>query len=90
MRRFFLAAVCACAVRAADTPRPLYRIETVAGSGNLGDGGPAVSAQFGNIQGIATDRWGNLYIADTDHHRVRKVAPGGIVTILAVRSAATS
>ena len=38
--------------------RVTYRVETVAGSGNLGDGGPATAAQIGIIQGVATDRSG--------------------------------
>jgi uncharacterized protein (TIGR03437 family) len=88
MRCFLLALACVLPALAADAPRPLYRIEAVAGSDNLGDGGPALSAQFGNIQGIALDRWGNLYIADTDRHRVRKVAPGGGVSTIAGTGAA--
>lgn len=67
----------------AGAPAPAYRIETVAGSANLGDGGPATAAQFGVIKGIALDPWGNLYLADTDHHRIRKVATTGVVTTAA-------
>lgn len=60
-----------------------YRIDTVAGSGRNGDGGLATAAQISRIQGIATDRSGNLYLSDTDNHRVRKVAPSGIITTVA-------
>ncbi len=60
-----------------------YRIETVAGSAAIGDGGPASMAQIGAIQGIALDRYGNLYLSDTDHHRVRKVSPAGVITTIA-------
>lgn len=60
-----------------------YRIETVAGSQRNGDGGPAVLAEIGRIQGIATDTYGNLYLSDTDHHRVRKVSPSGVITTIA-------
>jgi len=83
MRLLWLAAFCAWFLRAGDAPRPLYRIEAVAGIANLGDGGPATAAQFGAIQGISLDRWGNLYVADTDGHRVRKINPAGIVNIVA-------
>jgi hypothetical protein len=72
----------ACPAVAADVPRMLYRIETVAGSANIGDGGAAVLAQIGNIQGVAVDRWGNLYLSDTDNHRVRKVSAGGVISTL--------
>ena len=60
-----------------------YRIETVAGSANMGDGGPATAAQISTIQGIAVDRWGNLYLSDTDNHRVRKISTSGVITTLA-------
>ena len=68
---------------AADSPRLLYRVETVAGSDNMGDGGPATAAQIGSIQGIATDRWGNVYLSDTDHHRVRKIDTAGMMSTVA-------
>jgi len=61
----------------------VYRIETVAGSADPGDGGLAIAAQLGAIQGIAVDRSGNLYLSDTDHHRIRKVTPGGAISTLA-------
>jgi mRNA-degrading endonuclease toxin of MazEF toxin-antitoxin module len=66
----------------ADAARVPYHVETVAGSSRIGDGGPALAVQFSNIQGIAIDRLGNLYLSDTDHHRVRKVS-GGTVTMVA-------
>src|SRR5690242_6662819 len=81
--RLLCLAVCVSALWAGDAPRPLYRVETIAGSLNLGDGGPAVAAQFGAIQGIALDRWGNFYVADTDHHRVRKINSTGVVATVA-------
>jgi uncharacterized protein (TIGR03437 family) len=62
---------------------PTYRIDTVAGSSLLGDGGPAALAQIGNIQALAADHLGNIYLSDTDHHRVRKVSASGVITTLA-------
>jgi uncharacterized protein (TIGR03437 family) len=35
------------------------------------------------MQSIAVDRLGNLYLSDTDHHRVRKVSPAGVITTAA-------
>ncbi len=70
-------------VWSAALPRTTYRVTTVAGSSQLGDGGPATDAQMGAIQGIAVDRGGNLYLADTDHHRVRRIAPNGAIGTLA-------
>jgi uncharacterized protein (TIGR03437 family) len=69
-----------CAV-AKDGPR--YRIETVAGGAGDGDSGPAIQAQISPIQGIALDPAGNLYISDTDSHRVRRVDRYGIITTVA-------
>src|SRR5260370_1665281 len=74
-------AVCVPQAWGADAGRVLYHVETVAGSSRIGDGGSPLAAQFSNIQGIAFDRLGNLYLSDTDNHRVRKVSGGVIATI---------
>src|SRR6476646_9255175 len=64
-------------------------ISTVAGRGTLGqsgfsgDGGPAVNAELKGPSGIALDRAGNLYIADTGNGRIRKVDTAGIITTVA-------
>jgi sugar lactone lactonase YvrE len=61
-----------------NTYNPTYfEVRTIAGSNNApgygGDGGAANQARLNNPWGIAVDNKGNLYIADTDNHRVRKV-----------------
>lgn len=59
-------------------------ITTVAGNGTpgfSGDNGPATSAQLNGPQGITVDSDGNLYIADTDNSRIRKVSNGVITTV---------
>ena len=59
-------------------------ITTFAGTGTPGfggDGGAPASAQLNNPQGLAVDSAGNLYIADTQNHRVRKVSGGTISTV---------
>lgn len=51
-------------------------VETVVGSGEegfAGDGGPALEAALARPAGLAFDEDGNLYIADQDNHRIRKV-----------------
>jgi len=61
-------------------------ITTVAGNGGYcysGDGGPATSAALDDPCGLAVDTSGNLYIADSDNNRVRKVNSAGIITTVA-------
>ena len=62
-------------------------ISTVAGGGSsLGDGGAAVAAQLSRPTGVALDGAGNLYIADTSNHSIRKVDSAGIISTVAGRS----
>ena len=61
-------------------------ISTVAGSGATGfsgDGGPAISASLHSPAGVAVDTAGNLYFADIENNRIRKVAPSGIISTVA-------
>lgn len=59
---------------------------TVAGTGTpgfSGDGGPAVSASLNDPRGLAIDANGNLFIADTNNNRVRKVERNGVIRTVA-------
>jgi uncharacterized protein (TIGR03437 family) len=59
-------------------------ISTIAGNGTQGfggDGGAATAAQFNKPQGIAVDSSGNIYVADTQNARVRKISGGAINTV---------
>jgi trimeric autotransporter adhesin len=67
----------------ATAPSLVYRIDTLAGSSSIGDNGPAVSAQIGNIQGIAVDHLGIIYLSDTDRNLIRKIDVKGIITTIA-------
>jgi PKD repeat protein len=61
-------------------------IATIAGTGDAGfagDGGQATSAQLRNPFGVAVDVVGNVYIADRDNHRVRRVDAAGVITSVA-------
>lgn len=59
-------------------------ITTIAGTGDAGfsgDGAAATAATLSLPTGVAVDSNGNIYIADTDNHRIRKIAAGLITTV---------
>lgn len=59
-------------------------ITTVAGdgtSGFSGDRGPATQAWIFNPSSVAVDSAGDVFIADTNNHRIREVSGGTIATI---------
>lgn len=62
-------------------------VSTVAGSGGLpgysGDGGPATSAKLYSPIGLAVDAKGNLLVADSWNHCIRKVTQDGIISTIA-------
>lgn len=64
---------------------PAGVITTVAGGGanDPGDGGPATAAVLKYPNSIALDASGNLYIADTNHDSIRRVAPDGTIATYA-------
>jgi len=65
---------------------PAGQVTTLAGSaGHAGStDGTGANARFSdNEKGIAVDGSGNVYVADTLNHMVRKVTPAGVVTTLA-------
>jgi sugar lactone lactonase YvrE len=68
-------------------------ITTVAGTGILGyggDGGQATSAMVGKGVSLALDYAGNIYIADADNNRIRRVEVStGVITTIAGTGAST-
>jgi DNA-binding beta-propeller fold protein YncE len=52
-------------------------------TGYSGDGGPATAAQFDGPRALAGDGAGNLYVADDNNHRIRRIDGAGVVTTLA-------
>ena len=59
---------------------------TVAGNGVAGfagDGGPAISAEFNSIWGVAVDELERLYIADYANGRIRRVDTNGFISTFA-------
>ncbi len=62
---------------------PQYRITSVAGTNQVGDGGHATAAQLAAVEGLAVDTAGNIYISDNLDNRIRKVNSAGTVSTVA-------
>jgi DNA-binding beta-propeller fold protein YncE len=61
-------------------------ITTFAGTGqrlSCGDGGPAKQACFKNPVALAVGLTGEVFVADNEDHRVRRIDPSGIITTIA-------
>lgn len=77
----------------ADTANQRIRVISVAGviatfagtgvAGESGDSNQAANAQLSRPAGLALDAAGNLFIADENNHRLRRIAPDGTITSVA-------
>lgn len=68
------------------SPARAGSVITFAGTGERGfsgDGGPAAAARLNNPFGVARGPDGFLYLCDVDNHRIRRVAPDGVITTFA-------
>jgi hypothetical protein len=76
------------AIRLVTSDGTNWVVTTIAGSSVMGGSadGTNSSAQFNNPSGLALDPVGNIYVADTSNHTIRKVTPVGtnwVVTTIA-------
>jgi hypothetical protein len=58
------------------------RIRTIAGTGKTGyggDNGPALKANLAHPMGVAVDANGNVYVADRENNRIRKISVDGTI-----------
>ena len=65
---------------------PDRSVQVVAGTGKCGysgDGGAARQSEINWPSGIAFDMAGDLYFADMDNHRIRRIDARGIITTIA-------
>ncbi len=59
-------------------------VSTLAGNGRAGfSDGNGINASFNVPEGIITDSEGNVFVADRENHRIRKITPNGDVTTYA-------
>lgn len=59
------------------------RVSTVAGTGAAGSaGGTADRAEFSGPKGVAVDKDGTVYVADTDNGQVRRIRDGQVTVVL--------
>jgi sugar lactone lactonase YvrE len=63
--------------------QPDGAVSTLAGGKEGFVDGLGAAAAFNTPSSIALDHLGNLYVADTGNHAIRRIAPGGAVTTLA-------
>ncbi len=82
----------------ADTNNHLIRkvtpagvVTTLAGTAHVpgSNDGTGTAARFNFPRGLAVDLAGNVYVADTSNHTIRRITPAGLVTTLAGSAGAT-
>lgn len=66
-------------------------VTTVAGKAGVSgaDDGSGLTARFRSSQSVAADAFGNIYVADTENHTIRKITPAGEVTTFAGKAGET-
>ena len=62
---------------------PSGMVSTFAGSSYGDTDGMGTAAQFNQPTGITIDNYGNLYVADNNNEKIRKIVPSGMVITIA-------
>ena len=70
-------------IRKVDTSGYIWTVAGSDSAGFSGDGLPATNARMKYPSGVAADTFGNIFIADWDNSRIRKVDAYGIITTYA-------
>ncbi len=88
----YLAETASHLIRKVDTTGHISIIAGTGTQGFSGDNGPATAATLDSPQGLALDSFGNLFLADTHNHRIRRIdaTTGTITTIAGIETAGFS
>ncbi len=79
----FIADQINCRIRKVSTNGIITTVAGVGGAGYNGDNQPAITAALYYPDGVAVDNVGNIFIADQNNNRIRKVGTNGIITTVA-------
>ncbi|MFN0105976.1 MAG: SMP-30/gluconolactonase/LRE family protein [Bryobacteraceae bacterium] len=70
-------------VRRVGADGAISRFAGTGAAGFSGDGGAATAAMLFNPQGVKADGAGNVYVADNQNHRIRRITPQGTISTVA-------
>src|SRR5439155_2661153 len=70
-------------IRKVDTNGTITTLAGTGVAGFAGEGVAAIGAQLDEPRGLALDGKGNLFVADSYNHRIRKISAEGIITTVA-------
>jgi RHS repeat-associated protein len=70
-------------IRKVDTDGIIITVAGKGSNGSSGDGGPPTQAELAYPVGVAVGASGNLFIGDYANHRIRKVTPFSIPSVIA-------
>ena len=70
-------------IRKIDTSGTMHTVAGTRSFGYSGDGGPATAAALNFPTGVAVDGAGNVYVADNQNNRIRKIDTSGTITTIA-------
>ncbi len=70
------------AIRRASPAGELATFAGLVGPGGFADG-PSATARFSIPRGVAVDAAGNVFVADTGNHVIRRISPAGMVSTFA-------
>ncbi|MDB6059407.1 MAG: repeat containing protein [Verrucomicrobiales bacterium] len=84
MKKFFLLSVAVLLALLPTANAQNLSVSTLAGNaGQTSADGTTINARFNNPWGVTVDASGNVYVADTDSHIIRKITSAGVVSTFA-------